>query len=99
MLFKQTADNASKRQASERAAGIAAEEAPRPVGGAAGAIGVLLLLSLAMPVLIVVGSLPSGLISALIIGIGMRQAWRMTAAPPAITGPYRLGMDAAPPGP
>ena len=46
----------------------------------------------ALPVLVVVGSFPSGLISAFIIFIGMRQAWRMTAAPPIeVTGPYKLG--------
>jgi hypothetical protein len=46
----------------------------------------------ALPVLIVLGSFPSGLISALIIFIGMRQAWRMTGAPALeILGPYRVG--------
>src|SRR5215471_13821667 len=38
-------------------------------------------LMLALPVLVVVGSFPSGLISAFIIFIGMRQAWKMTTAP------------------
>ena len=46
----------------------------------------------ALPVLVVVGSFPSGLISALIILIGMRQAWKMTGAPVLeIFGPYRVG--------
>jgi hypothetical protein len=46
----------------------------------------------ALPVLMVVGSFPSGLISALIILIGMRQAWKMTGAPwLEILGPYRVG--------
>ncbi len=46
----------------------------------------------ALPVLVVVGSFPSGLISAFIIFIGMRQAWRMTGAPRLeILGPYRVG--------
>jgi len=96
LAMKQTADNVSKRASSERTADITADEAPtrRLPGGLAGAIVALLLLTLALPVLIVIGSLPSGLLSALIIGIGMRQAWRMTGAPPAITGPYRLGADA-----
>ena len=50
----------------------------------------------ALPVMMVLGSLPSGLISALIIFIGMRQAWGMTAAPVIqIFGPYRVG-DALP---
>ncbi|PYR58438.1 MAG: hypothetical protein DMF91_17195 [Acidobacteria bacterium] len=46
----------------------------------------------ALPVLVVVGSFPSGLISAFIIFIGMKQAWRMTGAPwLQILGPYRVG--------
>jgi hypothetical protein len=48
--------------------------------------------SLALPVLVVVGSLPGGLISGAIIGFGMQQAWRMTGAPQlTITGPFRVG--------
>jgi hypothetical protein len=48
--------------------------------------------SFALPVLVVFGSLPGGLISAAIIGFGMHQAWRMTAAPHlTITGPFRVG--------
>jgi len=46
----------------------------------------------ALPVLVVVGSFPSGLIGALIIVIGMRQAWKMTGAPLIqVLGPYRVG--------
>jgi hypothetical protein len=49
-------------------------------------------LVLTLPVLVVFGSFPSGLISAVIIFIGMRQAWRMTSAPwLQILGPYRVG--------
>jgi hypothetical protein len=49
-----------------------------------------------LPVLMIVGSFPSGLISAFIIFIGMRQAWRMTGAPSLeILGPYRVGAEAA----
>jgi len=101
LVVNQTANSASTRKGSERAADIAADQAPtRPLpGGLAGAVVALLLLTLALPVLMVIGSLPSGLISAVIIGIGMRQAWRMTAAPPALTGPYRLGTDAPTPAP
>ena len=54
-------------------------------------------LLLALPVLMVVGSLPSGLLSAFIIFIGMAQAWRMTAAPILqISGPYRVGSAQTP---
>lgn len=50
-----------------------------------------------LPVLVIVGSMPSGLLSALIIAIGIRQAWRMTAGRPLqITGPFRIGDAAAP---
>jgi hypothetical protein len=51
--------------------------------------------SFALPVLVIVGSLPGGLLSAAIIGFGMHQAWRMTAAPQlTITGPFRVGTAA-----
>ena len=46
----------------------------------------------ALPVLVVIGSFPSGLISAFIIFIGMRQAWKMTGAlVVTVVGPYRVG--------
>src|SRR5262245_12541106 len=53
-------------------------------------------LMVALPVLVVIGSLPSGLISAFIIFIGMRQAWKMTAKPIIkVLGPYRVGVQPA----
>lgn len=58
------------------------------------------LMVFALPVIAVLGSLPSGLISAFIIGLGMHQAWKMTAGHiVSITGPYKVGGDtaAAPP--
>jgi hypothetical protein len=56
------------------------------------AASVLLMFCFALPVMTIVGSMPGGLISAIIIGVGMQQAWRMTAAPPIdVTGPYRVG--------
>jgi hypothetical protein len=56
------------------------------------ALGATFLLIFALPVMYVFGSMPSGLISALIIVFGMQQAWKMTAriAVP-ISGPYRVG--------
>jgi hypothetical protein len=55
-------------------------------------------LMLALPVLVVIGSMPSGLISAVIIFIGMRQAWKMTGAPiMRVAGPYRVGGPRATP--
>jgi ABC-type uncharacterized transport system permease subunit len=42
--------------------------------------------------MMVLGSLPGGLISAAIIAFGMQQAWRMTGSPQVqISGPYRIG--------
>jgi hypothetical protein len=56
----------------------------------------LLAFFLALPVLAVFGSLPTSLIGGVIIGVGMRQAWRMTAAPRVETlGPYRVGSEPA----
>jgi hypothetical protein len=56
------------------------------------AVMVLLALSFALPVMVIIGTLPGGLLSAAIIGFGMHQAWRMTAAPQlTITGPLRVG--------
>ena len=60
-------------------------------------IAVLLALSVALPVLVVFGSLPGGLITAAIVGFGMQQAWRMTAAPQlAVSGPFRIAASDAP---
>lgn len=51
-------------------------------------------LSLALPVLAVIGSLPGGLISAAIMAFGMLQAWRMTGTPHLVmTGPYRIAPE------
>lgn len=45
-----------------------------------------------LPVLIVVETMPTGLITALIIFFGIRQAMRMTATPVLqISGPFRIG--------
>jgi hypothetical protein len=78
------------------ASGAAAAEGP----GVLVALGMMALLVFALPVMSIVSSLPSGLISALIIGFGMQQAWRMTAATPlAITGPYAVGTGPTPPVP
>jgi len=56
---------------------------------------VLLVFVFALQVLVVVGSLPFGFISGFIIFIGLRQSWRMTAAPQVqVFGPYRVGKSA-----
>jgi len=52
---------------------------------------------LALPVLVSLGSMPFGLITALIIFIGMRQAWVMTSPHVIdISGPFKVGTGAAP---
>jgi hypothetical protein len=44
-----------------------------------------------LPILVITGG-GSGIITAIIIAVGMRQAWRMTGAPPLkIAGPFRVG--------
>jgi hypothetical protein len=64
-------------------------------------LGALALFVTVLPIFAVLGSMPSGLISALIIGIGMRRAWKMTAEtgsemPGAtiIAGPFKVGRPA-----
>jgi len=62
-----------------------------------GSIGALVPLVFALPVIVIFRSLPFGLISALIIFIGMRQAWVMTAPPVIdISGPFKVGTGTAP---
>ena len=61
------------------------------------ALGFTFLFIFALPVLSVIGSMPSGLISAIIILVGMQQAWKMTEkAEVPVTGPYKMGGGAAP---
>jgi hypothetical protein len=65
-------------------------------GEFAAALLQLLAFTFALPVLAVAGSMPGGIISAAIIGFGMMQAWKMTAAPAVtVSGPYRLATRAA----
>jgi len=79
--------------ASAANAAATAKRRPRPtLGRFLLGIGMLAAFSAALPVLYIVGSLPISLISAFIIFIGMRQAWRMTAAPIIdVFGPYQIG--------
>ena len=74
-----------------------APAAPGESGEGPSALNLLFfaLFCLALPVLVIAGSLPSGLISAAIIVFGMLQAWRMTGKPVlTVTGPYRVGSGA-----
>lgn len=61
-------------------------------------IGILMLVGLvcALPLLVIIGSMPSSVISALILFFGLRQAWTMTRAVDLIAfGPYRVGSGTA----
>ncbi|HEU4586048.1 MAG TPA: hypothetical protein VFR95_09875, partial [Gemmatimonadaceae bacterium] len=86
---------ASERDAAgDSAAASAASAGAKTAGGGSLllALGALFFMVFALPVMIVAGSLPSGLISAFIIFIGIHQAWRMTGAPALkVSGPYRVG--------
>jgi hypothetical protein len=87
-----TADADSIAGASDGAEADDASAAYMGTGGIFLAIGMTFLFVFALPVLIVFGSLPSGLISGVIIGFGCWQAWQMTGAPQlSITGPHRIG--------
>lgn len=91
------ADSAAAR--APASATVRDSTAAKPLRGATLAIGLgaLLFVTFALPVMAVAGTMPSGLISALIIFIGMRQAWRMTATPTLdVSGPYRVGTRPVP---
>ena len=56
------------------------------------ALGATFLFIFVLPIMAVMGSGASGIISVIIIGVGLRQAWRMTAGHVVtITGPYKVG--------
>ena len=85
------------RQSGEAATAGAEEPSPPAEGSLLLATVFLLGIVAILPVLVVAGSFPSGLISALIIFFGMRQAWTMTGAPSLeVAGPYRVGSAPAP---
>jgi hypothetical protein len=70
---------------------------PEAEGSLFVALGAVFALVTVLPVLVVFGSLPSSLISGVIIFVGLAQAWRMTGAPHVQTfGPYRVGTAASP---
>ena len=72
----------------------AAEEPPPTAGEAVVSLAMLLGFIVALPVLVVFGSMPSGLISAAIIFFGMHQAWKMTGVPSLqVLGPFRVGSE------
>jgi hypothetical protein len=69
-----------------------AQSGPGPIGSLFLALGATFLFIFALPVIYVFGSMPSGLISGLIVLFGMQQAWRMTARTAVpISGPFSVG--------
>jgi len=76
--------------------GVQAVERVSPFAFAV-AVAALLGFAAALPIMVIFSSFPSGLISAVILFIGLRQAWKMTAAPHVqVLGPYRVGPAVAP---
>jgi len=56
------------------------------------ALGMMFVFVFALPVMYIIGSFPGGILSALIIGIGLHQAWTMTGPPKlTVSGPYKVG--------
>jgi hypothetical protein len=96
ITFKQLAEEDTTQQAQGQEANASAPaltpaESPAEPVNIPVVVAFLLGLSLALPVLVVFGSLPGGLISGAIIAFGMQQAWRMTGVPALlISGPYRI---------
>jgi hypothetical protein len=70
------------------------EPAEKKSGSILLAIGALIAFAFSLPV-IAIFSGGSGILTALIIAIGLRQAWQMSGAPALkITGPFRVGGEA-----
>jgi hypothetical protein len=99
LVFRDAAASRREQQQAEQAGAVkTAERTEDKEGGRDVSVPLAVALlggfSLALPVLAVIGSLPTGLISAAIIVFGMQQAWRMTRAPQLVmTGPYRIAPD------
>jgi hypothetical protein len=96
----ESAANVSADSGAEQS-GAAAASASADTTAAVGtmaALGYTFLFVFILPVLYIAGSMPSGLISAVIILFGMLQAWKMTARTEIpISGPYRVGAPAPEP--
>lgn len=79
------ADSAAIAESQAAPADSAAAPVKASIGPGTGIIAVVIafagafLFAMALPLIYIVSTLPGGLISALIIFFGMRQAWRMTA--------------------
>ena len=99
LVFRDAAASRREPQQAEQAGAVQIAERTEDKEGGRNvsvplAVALLGGFSLALPVLAVIASLPSGLISAAIIAFGMQQAWRLTRAPQLVmTGPYRIAPD------
>ena len=77
---------------------VAAAKAGAAIGAGALVLGVglVFVMIFALPLMVILGSGVGGIISALIIGFGMQQAWKMTAASGTfIEGPFKVGSETA----
>jgi hypothetical protein len=91
---EQKADAMSNSSASSSLQATA--EPPPTTGGVVLGIVMSLGFIAALPLLVVFGSMPSGLISAAIIFFGMQQAWKLTGVPVLqVLGPFRVGSESA----
>jgi len=109
LIIRGAAESSKKTRATEQLQTVNASspvtpapngvQAVEPVSPFAFAVAVAALLGFAaaLPIMVIFSSFPSGLISAVILFIGLRQAWKMTAAPHVqVLGPYRVGPAVAP---
>jgi hypothetical protein len=57
-----------------------------------------IIVAVALPIMVVVTGFPQTILTAIIIAVGLRQAWQMNHAPPrpVFHGPFRVGGGAAP---
>ena len=94
---KQSQPGAIRTDASVTVTGASATtSSPAPRPGIGRVILVIAFITFSLPIFVVMGSMPGGILSAAIIGFGMRQAWVMTARPEfQISGPYRIGGSVA----
>ena len=109
LVIRGAVDSRKKTEATEQSQTVNDSKpvAPAPSGGQsvqrldpfAAVVGVAFLIAFAaaLPIMVIFSSFPSGLISAVILFVGLRQAWKMTAAPHVqVLGPYRVGPAVAP---
>lgn len=97
LAVKELADKNDKAAASATvSAGATTAQTDQNEPNLLSALAVTVFLIAALPLFVIFGSLPGGLISGFIIFIGMSQAWRMTGTPHLqVFGPYRVGAATA----